>query len=193
MNKFLLKIYQLKQTVFSIKELSLLFPEISYENLKSRLHYAISNDNLLSPRRGFFAKQGYNICELANKLYSPSYISLQTVLKSEGLIFQEYSSIYIVSYLSRKVLVDNVELIYKKIPGEIINNSTGIINRGTYFIASKERAFLDVIYLYGNFHFDNLNGLKWDVINVMKDMYKSKTLINLVNTFYKENNVASSL
>jgi hypothetical protein len=193
MNGLILKLYQLKQTVFSTKEVSLLFADIPYENLKSRLHYAVINKKLLSPRRGFYAKPNYEILELANKLYTPSYISLQTVLKNEGVIFQEFASVFSVSYLSRKVLVNEIELIYRKIPEKIINNTLGIINNETYFIATKERAFLDALYLYGNIHFDNLQEMDWNKVNEIKKIYDSKTLNNLVSIYYKENNESSSI
>ncbi len=188
MTEYLLKLYQSNQTVFSTKEVSLLFPEIPYVNIKSRLNFAVKNNKMLSPRNGYVAKPGYNIFELANKLYSPSYISLQTVLKLEGMIFQEFNPVYLISYLSRKIIVDGVELVYKKIPEEIINNPNGIVNTGTYFIASKERAFLDTVYLYGNFHFDNLSGMDWDKVSEYVGMYKNKTLEKLVKSYYIENN-----
>ena len=32
----------------------------------------------------------------------------------------------------------------------------------TYYVASKERAFLDILYLNKDYHFDNLSPLNFD-------------------------------
>ena len=73
---FVLELYQKPQTVFTTKEISLIFPEIAYQNLKSRLHYAVSVGKLQKLRKGIYAKKDFNFLELANKIYTPSYISL---------------------------------------------------------------------------------------------------------------------
>lgn len=186
MSDYLLKIYQARATVFSLKELVLLFPDIEYVDLKNRLFYAMKTGALTSPRKGFYAKPNYNIFELANKVFTPSYISLQTVLREEGLIFQQSSAVFCVSYLSRKILVGQNEIIYKRLPEFIVNNQKGLLNMQTYYIASKERAFLDSLYVYKEFFIDNINNLDWNLVHEIKDIYRSKTLNRRVDKFYEE-------
>ena len=53
---------------------------------------------------------------------------------------------------------------FKKIKNSVLTNKTGIEIKDGYFIASPERAFLDVIYLNKDYHFDNLSGLDWNKI-----------------------------
>jgi len=53
MNKnFILEIYKKPQTIFSIKEISLLFPEFAYNNLKSKLSYFASTGKIKRVRKG---------------------------------------------------------------------------------------------------------------------------------------------
>lgn len=182
---FILEIYSLPQTVFTLKELSLLFPDISYLSLRKRAHYFARTGKLRSLTRGVYAKKEYNPYELANKLYSPSYISLETVLQKAGLAFQNYETIFVISYLSRKVTVDNRSINYRRITDNILLNKKGIEDQLTYSIATKERAFLDAVFLYKDYHFDNLGPLDWDLIHELVGIYESKRLRERVTKYYQ--------
>ena len=184
-NNFILEIYKKPQTVFSLKEISMLFPEFIYKNLKSKLSYFVSTGKLKRLRKGIYAKENYNFLELANKIYTPSYISLETVLEKEGIVFQKYKTVFVSSYLSRRIKVENQEIFYRKIKDEILLNSMGINEENYYFIASKERAFLDALFLYKDYHFDNLRPLDWEKIKEIEKIYSSKVLVKRVTQYYK--------
>ena len=184
-NNFILEIYKKPQTVFSLKEISMLFPGFIYKNLKSKLSYFVSTGKLKRLRKGIYAKENYNFLELANKIYTPSYISLETVLEKEGIVFQKYKTVFVSSYLSRRIKVENQEIFYRKIKDEILLNSLGINEENYYFIASKERAFLDAVFLYKDYHFDNLRPLDWEKIKEIEKIYSSKVLVKRVTQYYK--------
>jgi len=184
-NNLILCLYQSPKTVFTIKELSQLFPNLSYQSLKDRLSYAVKTKKILKPRRGIYAKINFNVFELANKIYTPSYISLETVLLKEGLIFQEKKEITLVSYLTRTIKInDKIIISCRKIKDEILNNLKGIKKENHYFIAEKERAFLDALFLFKDFHFDNLN-LKWEKVFELTKIYQSKSLEKRVFDYYQ--------
>lgn len=182
---FILRLYSLPQTVFTLKEISLLFPNALYKNLKSQVSYFVKVNKLARIRKGIYAKEGYNPLELTNKIYTPSYISFETTLEREGIIFQHYETIFAASYLSRKVTVGGNNLVYRKIRDNILLNPKGIENKDNYFIASAERAFLDMIFLFKNYHFDNLDSLNWDEIMNLYKIYKSKALEKRVKDYYR--------
>ena len=52
-------------------------------------------------------------------------------------------------------------------------------------IASPERAVCDMVYLYGNMHFDNLRPLNADRLEEIKNIYPQKTLL-LLDAFIKD-------
>lgn len=186
MNKdFILEIYKKPQTIFTLKEISLLFPQLPYKNLKSKLSYFVSVGKLRRLRRGIYARENFNILELANKIYTPSYISLETILEQEGIIFQKYQTIFVASYLSRRIKVGSQEIFYRKIKDKILLNNLGIEEKNFCFIASKERAFLDAIFLYKDYHFDNLRPLDWEKIKEIEKIYSSKVLVKRVNQYYR--------
>ncbi|MBI4646887.1 MAG: hypothetical protein HY738_09920 [Bacteroidia bacterium] len=119
--------------------------------------------------------------ELATKIYTPSYISLETVLIKDGIIFQHYDSIFVVSYLSREIECDGQRYIYHKIKNAILMNHKGLYNTRNYFIASKERAVLDAAYIYREYHFDNLAPINKVLCNDLLAVYQKNSLTKKIN------------
>ena len=183
--QFLPYIFSLPQTVFTLNELELLFPQIPSPLLRKRAHYFVKTNQLLRPRAGIYTKIEFDWLELGNKIYSPSYISFQTVLQKAGLIFQPYETIYLASYLSRSLSISGQIFHYRKLRNDILLNHEGVSWEKNYSIASKERAFLDTILFYKNYHLDNLNPLNWELVNQISKIYSSKTLEKRLNEYYK--------
>ncbi len=170
-----------KQTVFSFKELLLLLKTDDVAALKSKLNYYIKNGDLHHIRRGLYAKDtNYDRLELATKILTPSYVSFETVLVSAGIIFQYYSAIFVASYQSREITCDGQTYIFKRIKPTILTNSQGIENNS----ASTERAFLDLLYLNKEYHFDNLEPLNWDKVYGILPIYKNKSLEQRLSTLH---------
>ena len=181
----MLKIYKLKNTVFSISELNLLFNNTKSENLKAKLNYYVKKGDLVNPRKGIYAKSKYNPLELPAKIYNPAYISLETVLQKNGVIFQNYKTIFAISYLTRKISTAKHQIQYRKIKQDILLNPQGIIQKQNYAIASKERAFLDALYLYKDYHFDNLAILDKKEVYKLLLIYNSQKLSQRVKKILK--------
>ncbi|MBM3254472.1 MAG: hypothetical protein FJZ16_09485 [Candidatus Omnitrophica bacterium] len=184
-NEVIIELYKKPQTVFTLKDISLLFPEIPYNNLKERMSYFAKSGSIRKLKRGVYAKDQFDVFELANKLYAPSYISLETVLQKAGVIFQYYESIFAISYISRTVEVSGFKVVYRRMKKDILLNKQGIEEKGNVVIASPERAFLDAVFLYKNYHFDNLDSLHWDKIIELKDLYKSRAFIERIEEYYQ--------
>lgn len=108
----------------------------------------------------YILNKNYNVFELANKIRSPSYVSLQTVLYKEGIIFQDFSkTITSISNNSYKIKLNNNFFYYHKIKETLLTNPLGITLQGLARVATKERAIADTLYLFGDFHFDNLENI----------------------------------
>jgi hypothetical protein len=181
----ILDLYKLPQTVFSMRELALMFSSIAYPLLKRRLSYSVSTGKLIKLRRGIYAKPTFQPDELIQKIYTPSYISLQTVLMREGIIFQPYTTLFAVSTITREISVNNtIRISYHKMPSEILLCKKGLIEINNYLIASKERAFLDMIYIHKNYHIDNLTSINWDLIAEIRTLYKNKSFQKRVDSYY---------
>lgn len=173
MKKFdILDIYRNNNTVFTAKDIALIWQETNLDIIKARINYYVKRGKLYPIRRGIYAKdKNYEKLELATKIFTPSYVSFETVLQRAGVTFQFYGQIFIASYLTREIVADDQAYAYKKIKDMILTNPAGIEKRENYSIASPERAFLDVIYLYKDYHFDNLSPLKWDKVYEILPIY----------------------
>lgn len=159
-------------TVFTFKDIFLLWGDTDVNAVKTRVHYYVKKGELYPIRRGIYGKdKNYEKLELATKIFTPSYISFETVLGKAGITFQFYGKIFIASYLAREIIADSQAYAYKKIKDKILTNPAGIEKRENYSIASPERAFLDVMYLYKNYYFDNLSPLNWDKVYEVLPIY----------------------
>ncbi|MBI2552170.1 type IV toxin-antitoxin system AbiEi family antitoxin domain-containing protein [Candidatus Uhrbacteria bacterium] len=183
----ILELYRAKNTVLTTKEIAILWGEKHLSTLKARIHYYVKQGKLHQLRRGIYVKDqdNYDVLELGSKIYTPSYMSFETVLREAGIIFQYYQAIFFASRFSRKVICDHSRFVFRKLKDEILYNPNGIVHRGAYSIASPERAFLDMIYLFPEYYFDNLKSLQWEKCFQLVTLYQSKQLINRLNSYHK--------
>lgn len=181
----ILTLYSKPHTVFTLKEASLFFPEIAYENLRSRMRYFVNVGKLKRLRQGVYAKNEFHPLEAANKLYRPSYVSLETVLAKEGVVFQYYETIFLASYLTRAVKLYDINIQYRRIKGDILTNPLGVEEKEGYFIATLERAFLDAVFIYKDYHFDNLAAIDWGKVAELKEIYGSKAFEKRLRQYHK--------
>lgn len=174
------------KTVFSFKDIALLTKSSRENKTKVQINYYVKKGELYPLRRGLYARdKNYNKLELATKIYIPSYVSFQTVLGQEGMNFQFYGQIFVASYLTREIVIDNQCYVFKKIKDSILTNPMGLLIQDSISIASKERAFLDTLYLHKNHYFDNLSVLDWDKVFVLLAIYKNKRMDQSVQELYK--------
>lgn len=175
-NTFIEAIYKSNRTVFRLKDIGMLTNTRNADNLKASVNYYASRGVVRRVRNGIYVKTPYQPEELAGRIYSPSYISLETVLLKAGIIFQFSTAVTAVSYLSRTITVDGREIIYRKLKNSILVAADGIVSENNINIATPERAFLDRLYLNKSYYFDNIGALNRDSIENLLGIYKSKKL-----------------
>lgn len=182
----ILAILRSKSSVFTPKEILIASGQVDADALKRRLHYYVKKGELYHIRRGFYAKdKHYDRLELATKIFTPSYISFETILAKAGVIFQHYKTIFVATYQTREIECDNQLYSFRKIKDTILTNTTGLENRGNYFVATKERAFLDLLYLNKDYHFDNLSPLDFKKIQALLPIYHNKRMVKHVEKYFK--------
>lgn len=176
-NEIILSLYKDSRTVFHLKDIAMLTGETDFQSLNKKMNYYVRTEKLFNPRKGIYAKSNYKREELACSVYTPSYISLEYVLQRAGIVFQYDSRITAVSYLSRSLEIGDQAYQYRKIKGELLVNTAGILRQTDYInIASPERAFLDLLYLNKDYHFDNTNPLNKETLYKLLPIYQSKAL-----------------
>jgi hypothetical protein len=181
-------LYNDTRTVFRLKDVAMLTGETSFASLNQKLNYYVRTGRLINPRKGIYCKLNYNREELACRIFAPVYISLEYVLQRAGVIFQYDSRLTAVSYLSREVEIDNQTFSFRKIKNELLVSPQGIEQMAnSVTIATPERAFLDMLYLNGAMHLDNLNPLKRDLVEQILPAYGSQILTKRVKKIWKNN------
>lgn len=119
---------------------------LKHEAAKSILWRYKKRKLLANPKRGFyyfleFPPRSY---ELANVLYSPSYISFETVLSEHGIIPEVvYPVISATTKLTRTFEFQERVFKYLKIKKQAF---AGYSKKENYFIANPEKALADYLY-----------------------------------------------
>ena len=182
----ILNILRSNKTIFSFKDILLASREENPALLRRRINYYIKKGELYPIRRGLYAKdKNYNKFELGTRIFTPAYVSFETVLGQSGVTFQYYSQIFVASYLTRDIKCNGQTYSFRKIKDTVLTNKAGLKNEGEYLIASKERAFLDTIYINKDYHFDNLSPLDWDKVFEILPIYNNKRMARKVKEFFK--------
>ena len=165
------------RSVFTIQSLMIMTNCKDSVLLTKSLHYYTVCGKIRNPRRGIYTKLSYNEMEMSCSLFRPSYISLDYVLQRAGVVFQWDESVSNISYLTRKIEIDDQKYLFRKINPELWIGTEGIEQHDNIAIASPERAFLDTMYLSaGNCYFDNLKPLSVSNIRRLLPFYHSQKL-----------------
>lgn len=186
MDSLIAKLYQSPKTILSNKDLALIWQENNEESLYAKTAYYVKQKALIRLTRGVFAKnKNYNPKELATSIYTPSYISFETVLREAGVIFQHYDTIFVVSRWPKTMTVDKNIFTFRKLKDSVLFNPAGIVSKDNYGVATTERAFLDMIYLFPNYYFDNLKSINWEKCETIVKIYNNKQLIKRLVKYRK--------
>jgi hypothetical protein len=175
------------KSVFTLKDIAILWHESNYDIIKNRINYYVSSGDLYKIRRGYYAKtKAYRKLELAGRIFTPSYISFETILAREGLIFQYQSAITAAAYLTRSLNIEHQSYVYKKIKNPVLIDPAGMRYEDETALAGKERAFLDTLYLNAEYHFDNLRSIDWDRVFEILPVYQNMRLSKTVEAIFRQ-------
>lgn len=178
------KLYKSPKTILTIKDIALMWEETNTVNLLSKIKYYAKQGSLIRLTRGVFAKDSnYNPKELATSVYTPSYISFETVLREAGVIFQHQDSIFVAGPYPTTKKIDGHSITFRKLKNSVLYSSLGVKNEKNYSTATPERAFLDTIYLSPKFYFDNLRSINWELCFELVKIYDNKQLIKRLKTY----------
>lgn len=174
---YLAAILKSPQTVFTYGELALMWSDPGSSATRVRVGYYVNKGDLIRLRRGLYAKtKDYDKLEVASRIFVPAYVSFETVLAREGVIFQTYKPIFVASYTSRTLEIDGQVYVFKTMNRRILTNAAGVEHNDGVSTASKERAILDTLYINQDYYFDNLRSVDWQAINHLLPIYENKQL-----------------
>jgi len=166
------------KSIFTIDDVSSILNIDNKNYLRVLLVRMTKRQDLIRLRRGIYTyRQDYDIYELANKLKTPSYVSLERVLFDNSVIFQDSSkTITSVSNNHISFVVDKINFTYNKIQNGILTNPLGVIVDKNARIATTERAICDMIYVSKNYYFDNLEKVDKKKLLEMSKIYNKRVI-----------------
>ncbi len=180
------KLYESPKTILTTKDIALIWEETNTVNLTSKIKYYAKEGSLIRLTRGVFAKnKEYEVKELATSIYTPSYISFETVLREAGIIFQHHDATFVAGPYPMTKKIDGHMITFRKLKESILYNGLGVKKEKEFSIATPERAFLDTIYLSPKFYFDNLRYINWELCFELVKIYDNKQLVKRLKNYQK--------
>lgn len=173
------------KNVFTTQDLALLWKTTEKNYLKTKIYRLVKSGGLRRIRGGVYViGDNFNPWEAANKLVSPSYVSLSSVLGNAGIIFQYDSAIYSIARTPKEIVADGKKYIYRRIAEDIFFLRLGIESKNGVDVASPERAILDTLYLEKDFYADNPDKINWEKCFELAPYYNNKKLTQRLNKIY---------
>jgi predicted transcriptional regulator of viral defense system len=140
------KLLNTESPFFTISSLQATF-NITRESARTTASRLVSRGVLTRLCRDLFVLSGrkYSLFALANALYQPSVVSLDTALNYWGLIVQDPQVIFSVGLGSYRYSINHTGFTYRKINPLLFR--FGQKKVADFFIAEPEKAFLDTLYM----------------------------------------------
>lgn len=170
--------------VFTLNDIRMLDPDLREPTLNDWLN----NGWIKRIRRFWYADssfnpQGNDYFFIANKIYSPSYISLESALSHYGFIPE--TTLQITSVSTRRTNLFDTQFgifSYQSIKNDLFFGYEIFENNDRPFtLATPEKAILDYLYLHSEISsIEDLEGLRFnrEMINSMVDKEKFNTYLN---------------
>lgn len=175
------------KNVFTTQDLSVIWGISEKAKIWEIAKYYFRKNKLNRIYRGIYSiNKKYSPLELAQKLQPLSYISLHTALSIHGINFQYYSSNYSISLISKKYLISKVEYSYHQVKDFIFFNKIGLVDKGSYLLADKERAICDTLYIWPSMNIDRIDNINKDKLLETAQIYKNKRLIDDIKLLIKK-------
>ncbi len=189
-NDFSLKIKDKKLGIFSSRDIQAIFG-VSTQAATMILHRYTKKGVIIRIKRGMYSLPDTIPPELyiANKLYSPSYVSREFALSYHGIIPEMVYEITSVSTKpTRRFQTVGKIYSYRRIIKTAFTGYTLEKQRGfTFLIATPEKAFVDTLYYRVLFSKKPLSRFNKDKINKDKalkygELFKNQKLISIIKT-----------
>ena len=158
--------------LFHVNDLALLWNISNRDTLRQTIARYIKKGVLIQIHRGFYSVlplDELDPFELGTSLiHDFCYVSTETVLTLNGIIFQQIVGHTLCCSKSMKVKVRDQMFFCRKLADKYLYNPFGIVDRGKYKIATVERAIADMQYFNPRYYFDADSSIDWKKVSETK-------------------------
>jgi len=167
MDKYQALLSQDKKT-FHASDLALLWDIDNQDTLNMTLKRFVDRGVLKRIHKGFYATTDVSDIDPIDLGFSYlntySYLSLETILVREGVIFQELKYLTFVSSKTATFDINDFSYKSRQLKDEYLHNTTGIKKIDHHFEADLERSVADMIYYNSKYHFDRPQKINFDKV-----------------------------
>jgi predicted transcriptional regulator of viral defense system len=158
--------------LFRINDLALLWQISNRDTLRQTISRFIKKGVLIQISRGFYSTipiKDLDQFELGTSaIHDFCYLSTETVLVLNGIIFQEIMYDTYCSRKRRRINIHNLPIFSRRLDDKYLYNPLGVIDKGKYKIATTERAVADIEHFNPNYYFDGHNIINWKLVSEIK-------------------------
>lgn len=168
---------------------------VPYETARKFILRHVKDRFIIKLKKGLYSLETYlpSELEIANRVYSPSYVSLEYAMMYYGIIPETvYTITSVTTKSTREFVINNISYTYRKIKKDAFKGYLRkSIDGNIVLIAEPEKAFVDYLYFV-----DLGQKVVYDRIDVSKlsknklieytKLFKRKSLIKLVNKIYDQ-------
>ncbi len=159
--------------LYHIQDLAVLWGINNPNTLHTTISRYIKRGILNNIYKGFYSTK--SLSEInplllgLTSIHRYGYLSTESILIEEGVIFQDIKYITIVSDISKRFQINKNNFLVRKMKEIYLKNDIGIILKDGIRKAVLERAVADLLYFNPNYHFDNTKNINWKKV---KDIQK---------------------
>jgi predicted transcriptional regulator of viral defense system len=145
-NNNIAKLLSVESPFITLSSIQAMF-NLTRESARTSASRLVKKGILIRICRNLYVVAGrkYSIFSLANALFQPSIISLETALNYWGIIVQVPQIYFSAALGSNQFNIDNTEFVYRRIAPSLFN--FGQKKMEDFYIAEPEKAFLDTLYM----------------------------------------------
>lgn len=172
-NKRFADLAVLGETVFHINDLANLWDIRDRNTLRTTLSRYVKSDLIFRIYRGFYSLKNPRDIDAymlgIKAIHRPAYISCESVLSDNGIINHSPTEITIVSNISRRYNIGNLNFRSRRLADNFLYNDAGILSKGNIKIASVERAVVDMFYFNSRVYFDARSSkmINWKTVKIL--------------------------
>jgi len=160
-----------ERRVFRTSDLALLWEVDNRNTLLTTIKRYTQREILYSLQKGLYSTVPVNklhIYEVGCAICgSWSYVSSETVLQKEGVIFQNLEKITLLGKKSLEFEVGGTKYLCRYLGSNFLANREGVLDDVKYSIATVDRAIADTLHINPKYYFDNelaVEKSNWELI-----------------------------
>jgi len=163
---------KLKEKLFHTNDIALLWGINNKNTLYTTIKRYVQKGILIPIHKGFYSTISLDQIDpfklAVGYLHRFAYVSCETVLIREGIIFQKENYLTLISSVSKKFTISNRPYLVRQLKDSYLYYDRGIDRIDGVLTANVERSVADLLYFNSNYYFDNEKKIDWKEVREIR-------------------------